>query len=168
MSELSEATRAWLHFKEVFGGKRTSARGRRGNTGSDPGAAPTAAEQLPFGPARDPRPLGQVLTGLFAEFAWERDLANARVLAAWPQLVGPTVAAHTHALFVDNGTLVVQCDATAWATQLRLMRADLLERILAEHPESELLDIDARNPGAPSWKHGPRSVPGRGPRDTYG
>ncbi|MBD4447438.1 DUF721 domain-containing protein, partial [Xanthomonas citri pv. citri] len=21
---------------------------------------------------------------------------------------------------------------------------------------------------APSWKHGPRSVPGRGPRDTYG
>ncbi|PZQ74527.1 MAG: DUF721 domain-containing protein, partial [Cutibacterium acnes] len=23
-------------------------------------------------------------------------------------------------------------------------------------------------PSAPSWKHGPRSVPGRGPRDTYG
>ncbi|WP_302968247.1 hypothetical protein [uncultured Varibaculum sp.] len=23
-------------------------------------------------------------------------------------------------------------------------------------------------PKAPSWKHGPRSVKGRGPRDTYG
>nr|NLD40552.1 DUF721 domain-containing protein [Actinomycetales bacterium] len=23
-------------------------------------------------------------------------------------------------------------------------------------------------PKAPSWKHGIRSVPGRGPRDTYG
>ncbi|MDP4886606.1 MAG: DUF721 domain-containing protein, partial [Aquiluna sp.] len=23
-------------------------------------------------------------------------------------------------------------------------------------------------PSAPSWKKGPRSVPGRGPRDTYG
>jgi predicted nucleic acid-binding Zn ribbon protein len=23
-------------------------------------------------------------------------------------------------------------------------------------------------PHAPSWKHGPKAVPGRGPRDTYG
>jgi predicted nucleic acid-binding Zn ribbon protein len=51
---------------------------------------------------------------------------------------------------------------------LRLMRADLLRSLLEKFPEAGITELSIRAPGAPSWKHGRRSVPGRGPRDTYG
>ncbi|MDA7848425.1 DUF721 domain-containing protein, partial [bacterium] len=39
---------------------------------------------------------------------------------------------------------------------------------LERFPQAAITTLSIKGPGAPSWKHGPRSVPGRGPRDTYG
>jgi predicted nucleic acid-binding Zn ribbon protein len=44
----------------------------------------------------------------------------------------------------------------------------LLNSVVERFPGAGIVDITVKAPGAPSWKHGPRSVPGRGPRDTYG
>ena len=35
-------------------------------------------------------------------------------------------------------------------------------------PDADIVSIRFQGPDAPSWKRGPRSIPGRGPRDTYG
>ena len=51
---------------------------------------------------------------------------------------------------------------------LGLMRTDLLTRILDRYPGAGVEMIRFQGPDAPTWKRGPRSVPGRGPRDTYG
>jgi predicted nucleic acid-binding Zn ribbon protein len=48
------------------------------------------------------------------------------------------------------------------------MQAQILEKINAAYPEVEIKALKMLGPDAPSWKKGPRSVPGRGPRDTYG
>ncbi|BDZ54767.1 hypothetical protein GCM10025870_18400 [Agromyces marinus] len=64
--------------------------------------------------------------------------------------------------------LQVRCESTAWATQLRLLRDELLRAILERHPSAGVDTIRFQGPDAPTWKRGPRSVPGRGPRDTYG
>ena len=72
------------------------------------------------------------------------------------------------AVTLTNGTLTIRCKSTAWATQLRLMQAQILEKINAAYPEVEIKALKMLGPDAPSWKKGPRSVPGRGPRDTYG
>jgi predicted nucleic acid-binding Zn ribbon protein len=64
--------------------------------------------------------------------------------------------------------LVVRCESTAWATQLRMMRSELLVRIGERFPGADIQSIRFQGPDAPSWKRGPRSIPGRGPRDTYG
>ena len=69
---------------------------------------------------------------------------------------------------IEGGMLQVRCESTAWATQLRLMRAELLAAILERHPGAGVETIRFQGPDAPTWKKGPRSVPGRGPRDTYG
>ena len=44
-------------------------------------------------------------------------------MGRWPQIVGPEVAQHCEPQKYDEDerVLTVQCDSTAWATQLRLL-----------------------------------------------
>ena len=44
----------------------------------------------------------------------------------------------------------------------------LKEGQIRVHNEGRVTVFDVRGPQGPSWKKGPRSVRGRGPRDTYG
>ena len=95
-------------------------------------------------------------------------MAQAALLIDWPAIVGESIADHTRVDSVDRGVITVTCDSSAWATQLRLMRHELLVRLGEQAPDAKIDQIDIKAPGAPSWRKGPRSVPGRGPRDTYG
>lgn len=130
--------------------------------------ASTEENAIPFGSGRDPRMLGDILAAASKDMGWDVELEQARLIAEWSQFVGDSVAPHTEILEIRDGVLRVQCDSTAWATELRRLRAEMLTRILDEYPESGVQDLRFLAPGAPSWRHGPRSIPGRGPRDTYG
>lgn len=61
------------------------------------------------------------------------DLAQRRreglAMAAWPELVGATTAARTRAVHVNRGVMVVKVASAAWANQLNLLKAQLLERL---------------------------------------
>jgi predicted nucleic acid-binding Zn ribbon protein len=83
-------------------------------------------------------------------------------------LVGEQNAANSNPETLVGGVLTIRCKSTAWATQLRLMHNDILAKVNAAHAELEITSLKLLGPDAPSWKKGPRSVPGRGPRDTYG
>lgn len=122
----------------------------------------------PFGPGRDPNSLGSVLGNLTEDLGWTPFLMESEIVTAWPEIVGADVAARTTPIGVNEGVLTVSCESTAWATQLRLMSSQVLTKVLETHPESKISQIVFLGPNAPSWKRGPRSVPGRGPRDTYG
>ena len=163
MSELSESAQVWLRLKSVLGGRKVSYR----RSGSSETAA-SAEEQLAFGPGRDPVTSASLLQQLFGRAEWAGPLSEAQVISQWRRIAGDQVADHARPLHVDEGILVVQCDSTAWATQLRAIRSTILGMIAEQVPEAKIDDLRILNPGAPSWKHGRRSVPGRGPRDTYG
>ncbi len=156
----NESTRLYLHLKQVWSGKRQGAskRGRSGEKG----------ESVPFGKGRDPHSLGSTIGNLTQQLGWTPQLAQSQVLLGWAKLAGENVAEHAHPVDLADGVLVVQCDSTAWATQLRLMRSSILEQISLTHPDARVESIRFLGPDVPSWKHGFRSVPGRGPRDTYG
>lgn len=128
----------------------------------DPGSS------TPFSGGRDPRLLGEVLTRAAEDLGWLPELDQAKLLSDWPELVGETTAPHTRVVELRDGLLIVQCDSTAWATELRRMRGPILTRILERYPEAGIEDLRFLAPGAPSWRHGSRVVQGRGPRDTYG
>jgi predicted nucleic acid-binding Zn ribbon protein len=117
---------------------------------------------------RDPQPLGRTLDRLVADRGWEVDLAVGGVIGRWAQIVGAEVAAHCTPESFEDGTLVVVTDSTAWATQVRLLRADLLRRIAEDLGAGVVRRLEVRGPSAPSWQRGRLSVRGRGPRDTYG
>jgi hypothetical protein len=52
----------------------------------------------------------------------------ARLHEAWSDVVGDAVAQHSRPRGVRNGVLDIVVDAPAWATQLRYLEADLVER----------------------------------------
>lgn len=167
---MTEHTRVYLRFKQVFGGATSSylrriARERERESGA--GSA-VGEESLPFGSGRDPLTLAAAFTVVRRTLGWETPIAQAELMDAWTVIAGAETAAHSTPMHVDDGTLVVQCDSTAWATQLRRMQDGILGEIARRYPDANVRDVRFLNPGAPSWKRGRRSVPGRGPRDTYG
>lgn len=123
---------------------------------------------MPFGAGRDPHGLADVIEGLTSKMGWTSPLAQSELLASWPEIVGSELAQHSSPVSIDEDVLTVQCDSTAWATQLRLMRTSITTLIVQKYPDAQIDSIRFDGPNAPSWKRGPRSIPGRGPRDTYG
>jgi len=109
------------------------------------------------------------MAGYVHDRGWEQPLAAARVFADWAGLVGDDVATHCQPTALVAGELKVAAESTAWATQLRLLSATLLARVVDEIGPEVVTRLHITGPVAPSWKHGGYSVRGtRGPRDTYG
>lgn len=158
----SEARNVYLRFRRVFGGGVSRSADARKRATREPGST------TPFGGGRDPRGIGEVMDALTSKLGWDSSLAKSELLASWESIVGAETAEHSHPVSIDEGVLAVRCDSTAWATQLRLMRVQILNLIVSRYPEAGIESLRFEGPGAPSWKRGPRSVPGRGPRDTYG
>jgi predicted nucleic acid-binding Zn ribbon protein len=122
----------------------------------------------PFGLGRDPRGIDDILSGLTSRLGWNSSLAKADLLASWSELAGAETALHSEPVGIEDGVLTVRCDSTAWATQLRLMRGQITTSIAQRFPDAGIESVKFDGPNAPSWKRGTRSIPGRGPRDTYG
>jgi predicted nucleic acid-binding Zn ribbon protein len=117
---------------------------------------------------RDPAPAAAALEEVLAERGWQPTVAVHSVTGRWAEIVGADVAAHTRVEGFDAGVLLVRCDSTAWATQLRALAPDLMRRMAEEVGAGVVREVRVLAPTAPSWVHGPRRVKGRGPRDTYG
>lgn len=118
---------------------------------------------------RDPQLLDTTLGRLVEDHGWELDLRVHGVFGRWTEMVGPEIGAHSTPETFADGTLVVRTDATAWATQLKLLAPTVVRRLNEELGHGTVLVIEVLGPRGPSWKKGPRSVrDGRGPRDTYG
>jgi predicted nucleic acid-binding Zn ribbon protein len=113
--------------------------------------------------------LSSAIDGLVADTGWELAVATGSVFGRWAQIVGPDLAAHTSPDGLVDGELTVVADSTAWATQLRLLAAELVRKLNAELGDGSVRRVNVRGPGAQSRRPGQWRVRGsRGPRDTYG
>jgi predicted nucleic acid-binding Zn ribbon protein len=118
--------------------------------------------------ADDPQPLGRLVDSLVSEQDWSQHTKVGAVFGRWNALVGEDIAAHCAPQTLTEGVLLVEAESTAWATQLTLMAPSILARLRASVGGDVVTRLRVVGPTAPSWKKGPRSVRGRGPRDTYG
>ncbi|EPH39933.1 DciA family protein [Streptomyces aurantiacus] len=120
---------------------------------------------------RDPLPLGSAINRLITERGWETPAAVGGVMGRWPQIVGDDLAKHCVPQRYDENerVLTVQCDSTAWATQLRLMAPQLVARLNEDLGHGTVRIIKVLGPGGPARRFGPLRAPGStGPGDTYG
>lgn len=122
----------------------------------------------PFDQGRAPKTIGSTLENLINTFGWQGKVAEGDLFANWKLIVGDRVAEHSFPEDYEKGVLTIRCKSTAWATQLRLMTGEIMAKIAERTPDLEVAELRIIGPQAPSFKRGRRSVPGRGPRDTFG
>ncbi|GED96204.1 DciA family protein [Gordonia crocea] len=117
---------------------------------------------------RDPQLLGNLVGRLAQAPGWQSRMGAATVMSSWDGIVGEDICAHAQPTRLEDGILYVSAESTAWATQLRYVQSQILARIAARVGNGVVTQLKITGPQAPSWRKGPRHVPGRGPRDTYG
>ncbi|MCF2537685.1 DUF721 domain-containing protein [Streptomyces nigra] len=120
---------------------------------------------------RDPLALGAAINRLITERGWETPAAVGGVMGRWPEIVGEDVAKHCvpERYDEDERVLVVRCDSTAWATNLRLLAPTLVARLNEDLGHGSVRQIKVQGPGGPARRYGPLRAPGStGPGDTYG
>jgi predicted nucleic acid-binding Zn ribbon protein len=158
--------------REAMERARASARqrGARRTSASRGRAAKHEARRAsePFASGRDPLPMSDAVETLLRRMGWTEQIEVAGVTARWREVVGDQIADHAEPLGFEDGKLTVRASSTAWATQLTLMSGQIRHRINEEFGRDIVGELVVLGPTARSWVKGPRTVPGRGPRDTYG
>lgn len=112
----------------------------------------------------DPAPFGAAITSLMTERGWEAPAAGGTVLDQWPhiapELQGKVTAAGFDAAL---GRLDLRPVSPAYATQLRLMGRQMLQRINTHLGSEAVRSLRVLPPGAQSSVSTGGSGPQRGP-----
>ena len=69
---------------------------------------------------------------------------TSRVFGRWPELVGEAIAAQSRPVSMNGTTLVVAVSDPAWATQLRFLERDLIDRLHSELGADVIDQIEVR------------------------
>jgi len=69
----------------------------------------------------------------------------------WEDLAGSQVAAHSRPAAFEGGRLTVVVDQSAWAVELQLLSAQLLERVRSEAPAVRTLLVRVSPRGSRGW-----------------
>jgi predicted nucleic acid-binding Zn ribbon protein len=67
-----------------------------------------------------------------------------QVFSDWQRLVGEVIAAHTRPKKIANGVLFIEVDDPAWASEMRWMSEELLERISTMLETVEITEISVQ------------------------
>ena len=93
---------------------------------------------------RDPVPLRASLDKVAKRFGSSSASAFSGLFDRWEELVGPSIAAHAKPISLKAGHLRVEVDSNAWATQLKFMTTDLVERCCSALGAGAVKQIDIR------------------------
>jgi len=158
--DLARAALARARDEARARGTAAPARGRRSGRPAGSGAARRDAG--------DPELLGETLSKLLVERGWDVPAAIAGVTERWGEIVGAELAEHCRPDKFEAGVLQLVAESTAWATQVRLLVAQVHGRIDDVVGRGVVTRIEVRGPTGPDWRRGALRVRGPGPRDTYG
>ena len=79
-----------------------------------------------------PRSLESSLDAVTRGLGMQDPRGLGRLFAEWSAIVGPAMADHVQPIRVDADALVVSVDHPAWATQVRRLGNELLDRVVNE------------------------------------
>lgn len=169
VGELVDLTPPALVAREALNRAKAAARARGYRPGQEPRRRPLDPPRGSAGKdARDPQTVGDTLARLLRDRGWVQDVSVGGVIGRWREVVGDQIADHCAPETFTDGVLTVRTDSTAWATQVRLLVPRLLRRLADDVGEGVVTEVRVLGPSGPGFARGPRSVPGRGPRDTWG
>ncbi len=87
------------------------------------------------------RPIGELLADFIHGSDLEQPLLERKVVALWPELLGPTIAQMTGEIQVKNGVLLVHIHSAALKAQLFDIRHELVRKLNEAAGAQVLKDI---------------------------
>ena len=75
--------------------------------------------------------LAGALDALLDRLGAESSTAITGVFGEWPKIVGEQVAQHVTPIKLERGRLIVEIDDPSWATQMRFLEPQLIEKLNA-------------------------------------
>lgn len=105
--------------------------------------------QLP-GEMVDPVSVGDAAALVGRDLGLAEPLVFTRIVSAWADLVGDTVAAHSRVRSVRNGVLEVAVDSPGWATEFRYLESELVARASRLVGDGVVRGVRAAVEGPPS------------------
>jgi predicted nucleic acid-binding Zn ribbon protein len=169
VGELIDLTPPALVAREALNRAKAAARARGYRPGQEPRRRPLDPPRgSPGKDGRDPQTVGDTLARLLRDRGWVQDVSVGGVIGRWRDVVGDQIADHCQPETFQDGVLTVRTDSTAWATQVRMLVPRLMRRLADDVGEDVVREVRVLGPVGPGFSRGPRSVPGRGPRDTWG
>lgn len=79
----------------------------------------------------DPIPISSALDGVVRSLRGPSRAAVGGLFGRWDEAVGEQVAQHVTPRKLDEGTLIVEVDDPAWATQVKFLAPMITERLIA-------------------------------------
>jgi predicted nucleic acid-binding Zn ribbon protein len=77
----------------------------------------------------DPTPISSSLDDVLRALKRPTARASSGMFGNWAEAVGAQIATHAQPVSLADGRLIIEVDQPGWATQLRFLEADLIERI---------------------------------------
>lgn len=90
---------------------------------------------------QQPQALSDILQQLLREQGLETPLRQKRLIDAWEEVTGATVARYTGEKFIKNQTLHVKITSPALRHDLSMMRSQLVKRLNAEVGAMIIADV---------------------------
>ena len=85
--------------------------------------------------------IGDFLPSVLKSLGLEQRFKEQQLIARWPTVVGPDIAARSSARRIEGGVLYVHVDHGAWMQELHFIEKDLLRKLRSAVPGVPLKQI---------------------------
>lgn len=76
----------------------------------------------------DPVSIGEVVDGLLSEAVFARGMPVARLIRAWPELVGERLAKAAQPVSLEGGVLTIRAEDGPWGSQVKYLAEEIRRR----------------------------------------
>jgi predicted nucleic acid-binding Zn ribbon protein len=92
-----------------------------------------------------PQAVSRILEGALRRYGLHDRLAERSVLLKWREIVGDDIAAHSRAVDLVDGVLVLEADHGAWRQELTLLMPQIVEKFNAMCGAGTVTEIQWRD-----------------------
>lgn len=87
---------------------------------------------------RDAQPIGELVRHFLRQESLESPLNERRLIIAWGEVLGPTIASYTREIYIKNQTLYVHLTSAPLRQEL-MMGREMLVRTLNRHVGAQVI-----------------------------
>ena len=90
---------------------------------------------------KGPRPISGILRDVLKECGLSERIRERDLIDGWTAMVGPEIAAHSRAVDIQDGVLVIDADHGAWRQELSLLIPEIIRKFNAAYGDGAVREV---------------------------